>query len=466
MLKIRNSPALLALLLIAACGGEGETTSGKDIAPPATTPPSSQMGAPEGLPEHFSLGLANSPTQLSWMIDSGVPWDFRYQYLAGGVNTGNGWTTWNSPPGQFATRYMRASEANGYVPVFTYYQIVQSNPNPGDEDPRSKLRERATMKTYLEDWKVLMEKVGDFGKPVIVHHEPDFWGYVQQSDDDPTKSFVAVDSSGLEEASGFEDNARGLARVFVALRDRYAPNAVLAWHASHWATKVDLFLNDGDPKKLGRRTAEFFNALDADFDLIFVDPSDRDAAFYEIARGDGGARWWDEGDFVTYREFIRVITESTGRSVMLWQVPIGNTLYLSSNNTRGHYQDNRVQYFLGQGDNRHIVEYMRSGVIGILFGRGIGGQSNYVDSENDGITNPEPINGNDLMAEHPDDDGGLLRLGAEAYYPAGPVLSCWPRPAGENHRSIAEPAAPNRNRLTALGRAGTLAVTRIRRQSN
>ena len=214
------------------------------------------------------------------------------------------------------------------------------------------------MKEYLEDWKILMQMAGDFGKPVIVHHEPAFWGSVQQGDDDPTKSFVAVDSSGLEEASGFEDNARGLARVLVALRDRYAPNAVLAWHASHWATKVDLFLDDGDPKKLGRTTAEFFNALGADFDLIFVDPSDRDAASDEIARGDGGARWWDEGDFVTYREFIRAITESTGRGVMLWQVPIGNTLYRSSNNKRGHCQDNRVQYFLGEGDKRHIVEYI------------------------------------------------------------------------------------------------------------
>ena len=66
---------------------------------------------------------------------------------------------------------------------------------------------------------------------------------------------------------------------------------------------------------------------------------------------------------MTYREFIRAITESTGRSVMLWQVPIGNTLYRSSNNKRGHCQDNRVQYFLGEGDKRHIVAYYPAGPV-------------------------------------------------------------------------------------------------------
>ena len=37
-----------------------------------------------------------------------APYGFRYQYLAGGVNTGNGWATWN-PDGAFATYYIRES---------------------------------------------------------------------------------------------------------------------------------------------------------------------------------------------------------------------------------------------------------------------------------------------------------------------------------------------------------------------
>ena len=42
---------------------------------------------PAGLPSHVMVGLANDPGDLSWMTGSGVPWDARYQYLSGGVNT-------------------------------------------------------------------------------------------------------------------------------------------------------------------------------------------------------------------------------------------------------------------------------------------------------------------------------------------------------------------------------------------
>ena len=52
---------------------------------------------------------------------------FRYQYLAGGVNTGSGWATWN-PNGAFASNYISESVAAGIVPVFTYYMIYQSAP--------------------------------------------------------------------------------------------------------------------------------------------------------------------------------------------------------------------------------------------------------------------------------------------------------------------------------------------------
>src|SRR5215203_4400413 len=82
---------------------------------------------PAGLPTHFGVGLSNF--DVSWITGSGVPWSLRYQYLAGGVNTGDGWAGWNSPPGQFALSYINASRGAGLVPVFIYYQILQSAPN-------------------------------------------------------------------------------------------------------------------------------------------------------------------------------------------------------------------------------------------------------------------------------------------------------------------------------------------------
>ncbi len=383
---------------------------------------SASLPLPAGLPTTFGVGLANGPDGLNWMTASNIPWNYRYQYLCGGVNTGGGWAAWNDPPGQFAASYMSSSQAGGYLPVLTYYQLVQSAPNPGSEDLDPKLQDPNMMSAYFADWKVLMQRAGEFGGPVIVHVEPDAWGFMQSAHgDDPASTPAAVSASGFPEASGYEDNARGFAQVLVSLRNAYAPNVVLAWHASTWATGTDLVPNHGDPTDLGGRTAAFFNALSANFDLIFTDPSDRDAGYYQYVYGDGGAHWWGDADFVTFRQWIATLTSLTSRRAMLWQVPVGNTLYRTCNNTNGHYQDNRAQYFLLPGNAQHIVEYANAGVVGILFGAGAGGATDYQDSVGDGITNPAPINGNDRTSTVADDDGGFLREGAAGYYLSGPV---------------------------------------------
>src|SRR5207237_10790321 len=81
-----------------------------------------------------------------------APFGFRYQYLAGGVNTGQGWSTWN-PGGSFVTRYEQESWAAGEITVFTYYMLLQSKPAGGDEKTvdRAHLRDPALMHAYWAD---------------------------------------------------------------------------------------------------------------------------------------------------------------------------------------------------------------------------------------------------------------------------------------------------------------------------
>jgi hypothetical protein len=72
------------------------------------------------------------------------------------------------------------------------------------------------------------------------------------------------------------------------------------------------------------------------------------------------------------------------------------------------------------------VNAANAGVIGVLFGAGQYGQDTEVyDYAGDGITNPNPINGNTNVALYADDDGGFLRTGAAAYY-TNPIL--WASP--------------------------------------
>ena len=112
----------------------------------------------------LEFGLSNS--DVSWMTSSGVPWRYRFTYIAGGVNTANNWFTWQDPAkpvGQYALDYMTASRAaaSGYIPVLTWYELLQSTPSTGTSEldrDYSNLNNPSTMSSYYTSFKVLMQK--------------------------------------------------------------------------------------------------------------------------------------------------------------------------------------------------------------------------------------------------------------------------------------------------------------------
>lgn len=163
--------------------------------------------------DRLHFGVSSEPNRLAWMTGSGVPWRYRYTYLSAGVNTGQGWATWNQPAGQYATYYLEASHAAGYIPVFSYYMLLQSRPSTGpDERTRdfNNLNNPSTMAAYYADFKFLMERAGAYGGPAVAQVEPDLWGYLQITSGNTTPDRVpaAVASSGQADAAGLPDNRR------------------------------------------------------------------------------------------------------------------------------------------------------------------------------------------------------------------------------------------------------------------
>jgi hypothetical protein len=306
----------------------------------------------------------------------------------------------------------------GYLPVFTYYQVVASAPDPGSEDVLPKLRDASTMRGYFDDWESLMRQLGAFGKTAVVHAEPDLWGYLQREDSDAAKMAVTVKSSGAPSVAGFDDTAAGFAQALVHVRDLYAPNVLLGFHVSAWATGKDLILNSADPVDTAAKIGAFYRSLGVEFDLLFLDASDRDAAWYETQTGKKD-HWWDGADFERFRSFVAAAVRDMGKCAVIWQVPVGNTLYRSVDNSWGHYQDNRAQYWLG--DRARMQQLADAGVVALLFGAGADGCTMYTDEMQDGITNPSPIDSNDATAQYADDDGGHLRLRATEYYQTGAI---------------------------------------------
>ena len=437
----RFAAALVATLAVTAA-----TIS---AGPPRAT---GAVAAAPVLPAGLNFGLGNEPGSIDWMTASGVPWRYRYTYLSAGVNTGNGWETWNTPAGQYASYYLDDSAAHGYLPVFSYYELLQSNPSSGaDESSRdySNLNNSGTMNAYYTNFALLMQKAQAYGKPVIVQVEPDLWGYLEQraAGGSAASLTASVGSSGHAGVAGIPNTAQGFADALLKLRDQYNTNGniLMGIHSSAWGTGIDLATDTDptvDPNHVADLEAAFLgtaglssNAYGSTWDLIFHDVADHDAASYG-----NNSHWWDKSNatlpnFSRWLTFMARLHADTGRPLVVWQVPVGNQYFLTMNNTNGHYQDNRAEYFLA-----HPGDLQAAGIVAVLFGKANGGQTNYTDDLGDGVTNNNgvPTSGfqcsacNTHTAQFADDDGGFLRIFVGQYYSCGttPAFTAVPAAAG------------------------------------
>ena len=374
---------------------------------------------PLGLPKRVAFGTEGDISQsLSYIKET----DYQYQYLAGDIFS-NGWTTWNSPTGDFARRFLTQICNSGKIPVFTYYNIVPAKMR--NQDPAlTNLADAEVMNKYFEDWKLLLQICRTYGKTVIIHVEPDLLGYMQMFKSDPAKGIIRVGESNYPDVKAFSNDAKGFAQAIVSMRNTYAPNVLLGWHASQWGTGHDVVKGKHNPESLAIETAAFYKSLNARFDIMFSEFADRDAGYDEIVNGKANATWSTEGnttngnlsDFERFRRFLKKLNRLTGQKIILWQIPIGNSLTATCNNSRGHYKDNKAEYFLQpvteRGNVDKLKQYGEAGVIAFLFGRGADDCTSFMDSKNDGVTG---------LNESADDDGGYLRKSIKSYYQQGAV---------------------------------------------
>src|SRR2546423_199825 len=296
--------------------------------------------------------------------------------------------------------YVRDSWSHGELPVLTYYMLLQSKPGGGDEAHAdlANLRNAQTMSAYWSDVRLLFTRVKGT-KPVVVHVEPDLWGYLEQT--------------------GETALASAFAQRWTKLRDDLAPNVILAYHMSGWGTKHDIVYEDPPDRTViayAMQSAAFYRSLHARFDIAFEDFSDRDAGFYEKQQGNAKT-WFTLADFHRHLLYGQTFVRLAGLRMVAWQIPLGNTLMRALDDTWGHYQDNRVQWLLGS--RTHLAAYARAGYVGFLFGGGADGTTCACDARHDGVTNPAPIDGNTRTSLSADDDGGLFRSLTRAYYKAG-----------------------------------------------
>jgi hypothetical protein len=427
------------------------------------------------MPNHLGLGIAGSDDGngiQAWVPNSGVPWDYAYQYLSGGVANSCGWQTWNAQA-KFPLIYAQDSTAKSYIPVFSYYMLLQSNTacSAGTNEPKqvlANLNSSTTMNAYFADFALLMKRLGPgtyggvkgFGGLAIVQVEPDLSGFAQQAvlnnlncfahctgqGNNPALLKASVASSGFADVAGFANTYQGFSWALLHLRDLYAPNVLLGFHVSDWATETDIgsdtrsnvFVN---ATALGQQVASFANASGVTtvpagstaYDLLFNDVSNATSGFKVLVNNEPtSSAWWDVDNvtfpnFHRWEQYVTAIHTATGKDIVEWQIPIGNQRMRTMNNSAGHYQDNRVEYLL-----RNSQEVVNSGVIALLFGAALTGDTVNYDGKHDGKTNPAAIcnhNGSssgtvlctNKLSTNSDDDGGFMRIAGAKYYSLGPT---------------------------------------------
>ena len=324
--------------------------------------------------------------------------DLRYLYLSGGIFDGttpcascasgcttNGtscantagcawWGCWQydqDPPGAYVRNFVSTAKGNSQIPMFTYYQILQSSGATEGAGEVAAANNAAFMARYFADFRFVLQNIGS--NAALVHIEPDFWGYAEQVNSNPHLMSAAVASANATDCAGSENSIAGLGNCMIAMARKYAPQVRIGLHGSGWGTNMDVLSNTSASFNVpaeAKKLADFLAACGAATgDFIVVDASDRDAGYYQSV---GRNTWWDATnatlpDFTQAFTWAKALAEEAGTGVLWWQLPVGN---MNLPNQTNAWKDNRVDYFFG-----HTADLAASHCIGMAFGAGDGNQT-------------------------------------------------------------------------------------------
>jgi len=388
----------LFCLSLSACGSAPEAT---DQVSSETTPLAASAASgvvPSGLPARVVVGLFEDSGQ-TWMKNSGTRWDARYRYFTKGWVNNWGYSAYD---GSWALAYLKESDQQGYLPAVQYYQLF-GEAGGGESATLQKVQSASTMASYFGDFKILMQRVKDFGKPTLVLLEADGVGFLEQQSNHNPNAYAAIAASGIPELSNLPNTVAGFGLAYLKLKLAVgASNAVLGLHLSAWASGKDIAsynVTDALQPEVDKVYAFLSplgltsNVTGTEYDVLVGDPLDRDADYYRVVQGSD--RTWDASDsasvnsrsFNRYAQWLKSWNQKSQKRIVLWQIPLGNSNHKNVWNNGGAgegYKDNRAEYFFANGTT-HIEKFADSGVIALLFGAGASGQSSYQnDTYSDG----------------------------------------------------------------------------------
>lgn len=351
---------------------------------------------PSQIENKMYLGLSEK-WAYDWMKESGVEWNARYMYLANGWIDNWGWST---DTGAMALNYMKECGEMNALPVLEFY-IQTYIGDVGVSNFYEKATDPDIMYEFYNQYKVLIEKAVEYGKPVAILIEADGFAFLQIKSKSDPNLYAAIADSKVPELAGLPNILSSWGLAFLEIKKQLgADNVMLGMHIGAWAGGVDVSHQPtADIQEQVDKVYNFLapfglvpNQTGLEYDFLVGDPLDRDADYYRVEHNQD--KWWDMSStaevntvsFNRYAEWLRLWNEKSNKRWMLWQIPIGNEFNKNVFNTgkpQEGYKDNRVEYFLGDNSMDHLAKFADCGVFALLFGIGQSGQADYLNDYDD-----------------------------------------------------------------------------------
>jgi hypothetical protein len=371
---------LTSLCLIVSCGGGGAssstTTADTSTAPVTVTTPvtvtvtatvtpvqtlfdarRTALAKALGKPTRLLLGLGSvdvKEVQKQNMLPD------IYDTYINGVGAG-AWPTWQSPSGAYIQSFAAQADALGAVPMFTLYQMAAN----GDGN-LSGLKDPFFMTQYWDSVRLLFTQLKTYGKPALVNLEPDFWGYTQRLNSDPTQPFAHVASANSADCPTVGNHIAGIASCLLAMARKYAPQAYVGFPPSNFGDLVAT--EPGYMLLLGAGQADFVVISTLDRDIGCMEAKYAAANCNRIDSA-SAMTLWDEANVATpnfsqHLALARRFADTLQRPLLWWQTPMGVPATSPGGSPRA-WRDNREHYFL-----THAAELVAAGGLGVVFSPG------------------------------------------------------------------------------------------------
>lgn len=202
---------------------------------------------------------------------------------------------------------------------------------------------------YLDDYRFFLRTIGTSSD--LIDLEPDFWGFAR-SLGNLHQVPAQVRAANPTDCGSQENSAAGLARCMIAMTRTYAPKAGVGLHLSCFDWQTNLKKCQNDYLDLGAGTGDY----------LVTDITDRDAGWYAQPAHGAKDTFWTDQKAATALSFYKTMSETIGKPIVLWQIPVGN---MAQNNTPGHYRDDKVDWLFS-----HLNQVAAAHVAALLFGAG------------------------------------------------------------------------------------------------